>query len=510
MDSHIKLDGTSLKLADVERVALGQTRARLDPRARRRMVRSRRIIESLARGPEQIYGVNTGFGRLKDVRISQAKLAELQINLIRSHCAGVGEWLSETQTRSLMLLRANVLARGYSGVRPGVVELLLAMLNAGILPRIPSQGSVGASGDLAPLAHLALALIGEGEVTVKGRVLPASGALARRGMRPLKLQAKEGLALINGTQMMTALGTLTLLRSESLARHADLAGALSLEALKGSRRAFDARLEILRPHPGHAASAANLRRLLGHSSIERSHAGCGRVQDSYALRCMPQVHGATRDALAHARTVLQRELNSVTDNPILFPEDRELLSGGNFHGQPVALALDYLGIAVAELAGISERRLERLTNPDLSELPAFLTPDPGLHSGFMMAQVTAAALVSENKGLAHPASVDSIPTSAAQEDHVSMGAWAARKAWRILENAEQVVAIEILAACQGLDFHAPLRSSKALEAARRVVRRAVPRLVEDRVLAEDFRRMVELLRSRKILDAVTQVAGPLQ
>ena len=510
MMTNIILDGTSLTLVDVERVALGRAAARLHPKARRRMARSRRIIDDLARGREQIYGVNTGFGRLKDVRISPAKLADLQVNLIRSHCAGVGEWLPEEQIRSLMLLRANVLARGYSGVRPRVVDLLLAMLNTGILPRIPSQGSVGASGDLAPLAHLALPLIGEGEVTVKGRVLPASGALRRRGLRPLKLQAKEGLALINGTQMMTAIGTLALLRSESLARHADLAGALSLEALKGSRRAFDPRLEKLRPHPGHAVSASNLRRLLGHSPIERSHAGCGRVQDSYALRCMPQVHGASRDALSHARAVLEREINSVTDNPILFPERRDLLSGGNFHGQPVALALDYLGIAVAELAGISERRLERLTNPDLSELPAFLTPDPGLHSGFMMAQVTAAALVSENKGLAHPASVDSIPTSGAQEDHVSMGAWAARKALRILENAEQVLAIEILAACQGLDFHSPLKSSAALEAARRLVRRTVPRLVADRVLAEDIRRMVDLLRSRKILDAVSQVAGPLR
>jgi len=510
MLTHITLDGTSLRLADVERVALGEARARLHPRARRRMLRSRRIIDTLVRGREQIYGVNTGFGRLKDVCIPPKKLAELQVNLIRSHCAGVGDYLSEEQTRSLMLLRANVLARGYSGVRPRVVDLLLAMLNRGILPRIPSQGSVGASGDLAPLAHLALSLIGEGEVTVKGRLLPASGALRRRGLRPLALQAKEGLALINGTQMMAALGTLALLRSESLARHADIAGALSLEALKGSRRAFDPRLEKLRPHPGHAASAFNLRRLLGHSSIERSHAGCGRVQDSYALRCMPQVHGASRDALTHARAVLEREINSVTDNPILFPDDRELISGGNFHGQPVALALDYLGIAVAELAGISERRLERLTNPDLSELPAFLTPEPGLHSGFMMAQVTAAALVSENKGLAHPASVDSIPTSGAQEDHVSMGAWAARKALRILENAERVLAIEILAACQGLEFHAPLKSSAALETARRVVRRVVPRLAADRVLATDIARMVDLLRSRKILDALTPITGPLR
>jgi histidine ammonia-lyase len=310
--------------------------------------------------------------------------------------------------------------------------------------------------------------------------------------------------------MMTALGTLALLRGENLARHADLAGALSLEALKGSRRAFDRRIEKLRPHPGQAASASNLRLLLSHSEVERSHAGCDRVQDSYALRCMPQVHGASRDALSHVREVLEREINAVTDNPILFPGERELLSGGNFHGEPVAMALDYCGIALAELAGISERRIERLTNPDLSGLPAFLTPQPGLHSGFMMAQVTAAGLVSENKGLAHPASVDSIPTSAAQEDHVSMGAWAARKTMRILENSERVLAIELLAACQGLDFLAPLKTSPALEATRKALRREIPRLVGDRVLSSDMERMTDLLRSGKILHAAERVGGSLR
>ena len=510
MPEIVALDGASLKLADVERVALQGTLTRLDPRARHRMTRSRRIIDTLARGTAQIYGVNTGFGRLKDVRISPGSLAELQVNLIRSHCAGVGEYLTAEQTRALMLLRANVLARGFSGVRPRIVDLLVAMLNRNILPRIPSQGSVGASGDLAPLAHLALAMVGEGSVLFQGRLLPAASAFTRGGLKPVTLRAKEGLALINGTQMMTALGALAVQRCENLARHADLAGALSLEALKGSRRAFDPRIEALRPHPGQAASAFNLRRLLGHSSIERSHAGCGRVQDSYALRCMPQVHGASRDAFSHVRAVLEREINAVTDNPILFWQDQELLSGGNFHGQPVALALDYLGIAAAELAGISERRLERLTNPDLSGLPAFLTPQPGLHSGFMLAQVTAAALVSENKGLAHPASVDSIPTSGAQEDHVSMGAWAARKAFRILENAEQVLAIELLAACQGLDLLRPLRSSPPLEAAHRAVRRKIPRLDSDRVIADDLLRMVELLRSKQVLQAATRICGPLR
>ena len=510
MPDFISLDGTSLTPADVVQVALGGAAVRLHPRARRRMARARKLIDRLAAGRDRIYGVNTGFGRLMDVKISRGSLADLQVNLIRSHCAGVGDPLSDEQTRALMLLRANVLARGHSGVRPKVVDLILALLNRDILPRIPCQGSVGASGDLAPLAHLALPMLGEGELTIRGRVVPASRALKSAGLVPLKLQAKEGLALINGTQMMTALGTLALVGAENLARHADLAGALSLEALKGSRRAFDPRIERLRPHPGQAVSAGNLRRLLGRSEVERSHTGCGRVQDSYALRCMPQVHGASRDALAHVRAVLEREINAVTDNPLLFPGERELLSGGNFHGQPVAMALDYLGIAVAELASISERRVERLTNPDLSGLPAFLTPEPGLHSGFMMAQVTAAALVSENKGLAHPASVDSIPTSASQEDHVSMGAWAARKAVRILENAERVVAIEIMAACQGLDFLAPLKSSPPLEAARRAVRRVVPRLVSDRVLSADIARMADLLKSKRILGAVEHVTGRLR
>ena len=509
MQPIIFLDGASLSLEDVQRVSLRRARVRLAPGARRGMARARRVIDRLAQGTDPIYGVNTGFGRLKDVRIAPARLDALQINLIRSHCAGVGEPLDDGAVRALILLRANVLARAYSGVRPGVVEALLAMLNRDILPRIPSQGSVGASGDLAPLAHLALAVMGEGKVRAFGRELPARRAFARIGLAPVRLKAKEGIALINGTQLMTAVGALALARSENLARHADLAGALSLEALRGSRRAFDRRLERLRPHPGHAVSASNLRRLLGHSEVERSHADCGRVQDGYSLRCMPQVHGASRDAIAHVRGVLEREINAVTDNPILFAGKSELLPGGNFHGQPVSLALDYLSMALAGLACISERRLERLTNPDLSGLPAFLTRDPGFHSGFMMAQVTAAALVSENKGLAHPASVDSIPTSAAQEDHVSMGAWAARKALRILENAERVLAIEILAACQGLELLLPLKTSPALRAALRAVRKVVPSLDEDRVLSEDIERMTALLQSGRVLSAAESAAGPL-
>ncbi|HMC83576.1 MAG TPA: histidine ammonia-lyase [Candidatus Polarisedimenticolia bacterium] len=506
----VRIDGNSLSLEEVDRVAGRKARAVLSSSARRRMERGRRIIENLARGEDLVYGVNTGFGGLKGVRVPVDRLEILQANLIRSHCAGVGELLTAEQTRALMLLRANVLARGNSGVRPEVVDLLLAMLDRDLLPPIPSQGSVGASGDLAPLAHLVLAMIGEGRLRYAGRLLPAAPALRRARLRPLRLRAKEGLSLINGTQLMTALGTLALIRAENLLLHADLAGALSLEALQGSRRAFDRRIEKLRPHPGQAASAANLRTLLAHSEIEKSHARCGRVQDSYALRCMPQVHGAARDALVHVRGVLEREVNAVTDNPILFPAEGILISAGNFHGEPVAMVLDYLAIAVAEVASISERRIERLTNPDLSGLPAFLSPDPGLHSGFMMAQVTAAALVSENKGLAHPASVDSIPTSASQEDHVSMGAWAARKAVQVLENAERVVAIELMAGCQGLDFLAPLATSRPLEAARRAVRRVIPRLESDRVLSEDIVRMTALLRAGDIRGAVERETGPLR
>jgi histidine ammonia-lyase len=508
--SLLALDGRSLTLEDVGRVAAGGARVRLAASARRRMLRSRRVIESLARGGESIYGVNTGFGRLKGVAISADRLEDLQANLVRSHCAGVGDPLPAEATRALMLLRANVLARGHSGVRPELVDLLLQMLNRNLLPPIPEQGSVGASGDLAPLAHLALALMGEGEIRTGRGTAPAREALRRARLRPLRLQAKEGIALINGTQLMGALGSLALLRMESLAVHADIAGALSLEALRGSRKPFDPRLGNLRPHPGQISCAANLRALLAHSAIERSHAGCGRVQDCYSLRCMPQVHGAARDAAAHVREVLEREINAVTDNPILFPGPRDLVPGGNFHGEPVAMALDYLAIAAAELASISERRLERLTNPDLSGLPAFLATDPGLHSGLMMAQVTAAALVSENKGLAHPASVDSIPTSAAQEDHVSMGAWASRKAMRVVENAERVVAIELLAACQGLDLLRPLRTSRPLESVKRVFRRGIPRLAGDRVLSRDIECSVQALRSGSLRRAAEKVCGRLQ
>ena len=495
------LDGRTLTLDDVEAIALG-ARAALARGAARRVAAARRAVERATRGGARVYGVNTGFGHLAQVSIPEAKLAELQLNLVRSHAAGVGDPLPIPVVRAVLALRANCLARGHSGIRLETLEALVSMLDRDVVPVVPERGSVGASGDLAPLAHVALALVGEGEVFHRGRRVPAAQALRRARIAPPTLAAKEGLALINGTQVMTAIGALALLRAERLAAVADVAGAMTLEALKGSHRAFDPRLHDARPHPGQLRSAANLRRLLAGSEIERSHADCGKVQDAYSLRCMPQVHGAVRDALAHVRAVLSIEINASTDNPMVFAESGELVSGGNFHGQPVALALDHLAAAACSLATIAERRVERLTNPDLSELPAFLTPEPGLHSGFMMAHVTAAALVSENKVLAHPASVDTIPTSAAKEDHVSMGVTAAWKAARIVDNVEAVLAIEILAAAQGLDFVRPLRPGHGVAAAHRAVRRVVPRLERDRVLSADIAAMRGAIRDGRILRAV--------
>ena len=503
------LDGRTLTLEDVESISRGG-RARLAPAAARRVAASRRAVERATRGGARVYGVNTGFGHLAQVSIPDDRLEELQLNLVRSHAAGVGEPLPVPVVRAVLALRANCLARGHSGIRLSTLERLVAMLDRGVAPVVPERGSVGASGDLAPLAHVALGLVGEGEAFFRGRRVPAATALRRARIVPPKLAAKEGLALINGTQVMTAIGALALLRAERLATIADVAGAMTLEALKGSHRAFDRRLHAARPHPGQIRSASNLRHLLADSEIERSHADCGKVQDAYSLRCMPQVHGAVRDALAHVRAVLSVEINASTDNPMVFTEQGDLVSGGNFHGQPVALALDHLATAVCSLGTISERRIERLTNPDLSELPAFLTPDPGLHSGFMMAHVTAAALVSENKILAHPASVDTIPTSAAKEDHVSMGVTAAWKASRVVDNVETVLAIELLAAAQGLDFLRPLRPGRGVAAAWRAARRVVARLDADRVLATDIERMRVAIadgRMRKAVEGMVDGKG---
>ncbi|HIA04908.1 MAG TPA: histidine ammonia-lyase [Myxococcales bacterium] len=468
-----------------------------------------RIETHLGPGKPLHYGINTGFGALAEVRIDDSQIRQLQHNLVRSHACGVGDPLSEDVVRAIMLLRAQVLALGYSGCRPEVVQQIAAFLNHGIHPVIPKKGSVGASGDLAPLAHLALGLTGEGMVNYNGAEMIAKQALDATGLSPLELRAKEGLCLINGTQAMTGIGTLLLYRAEKLAKSCDLIGAITVEALTDSRTAFDPVIHQLRPHPGQVVSAANLFALLDNSEIMASHENCDRVQDPYSLRCMPQVHGATRDSLKYVRQVLEVEINAVTDNPLVFDDDR-ILSGGNFHGQPVAIALDLAAIGIAELANISERRIEQLVNPALnSGLPAFLAPNVGLNSGFMIAQVTAAALVSENKRLAVPASVDSIPSSANREDHVSMGMHSAVKALEVLTNVETVLAIELLCAGQGIDFRRPLRSAPGVEAAHAVLRKYVEKLQDDRILYPDIHLALELLQSTELLDAAESAIGPL-
>ncbi len=502
----VVLDGRSLTLDDLDAVCLHGARVDVAPHARVAVDASRAAIEAILAAGETVYGVNTGFGHLAHVRVGPADLARLQQNLLRSHAVGVGGPFGPETTRAIMLLRANVLAAGHSGVRAVVLDTLLALLNEGIDPWLPRQGSVGASGDLAPLAHLALVLIGEGFVRGSdGARAPAGPALEAAGITPIALAAKEGLALINGTQAMTGLGALVVNRCERLARSADIVGALSVEAQLGSHTPFDARLHALRPHPGQIASATLLRRLLHGGGVAGSHEDCEKVQDAYSFRCMPQVHGAARDAIAQAAAVLGREINSVTDNPTVFADTGEVLSGGNFHGQPVAMVLDYLALGAGEIGSISERRIEQLVNPKLSGLPPFLVAEPGLNSGFMMAQVTAAALVSESKLLCHPASSDSIPTSANQEDHVSMGPIAARKGFRILENSEQILGIELLVACQAIDMHAPLRPSAALCAVHDEVRAHVPYLDADRVLHPELEEAARLIRSGVLLD----VALPL-
>jgi histidine ammonia-lyase len=503
------LDGNRLTLADLEAVAREGRPVALDAAARDAVTASRAVVDAAVAKGAVVYGVNTGFGNFADVVIAPAQLGELQLNLVRSHAVGVGELLDEAETRALMLLRANVLAKGLSGVRLQTLERLVELLNARIHPAVPGQGSVGASGDLAPLAHLALALVGEGPVRAAGGLEPAADALRRAGLAPVVLEAKEGLALINGTQLMTAVAGLWLAEAWRLARTADVAGALTLDALLGTDVAFDPRIHAARPHPGQQASAANLRRLLAGSPLRESHRDCGKVQDAYSLRCIPQVHGAARDALTYATRTVDVEMNAATDNPMVFAETGELLSGGNFHGEPVAMAADVIAIAVAEIGAISERRIERLVNPTLSGLPAFLTNDGGLQSGLMMAHVTAAALASENKTLAHPASVDSIPTSANKEDHVSMGVTAARKAARAVANTRRILAIELVAACQALEFRRPLRTSAALEAVHARVRETVAAYGRDRSLSAEIEALAGRVAAGALADAAAAVCGTL-
>jgi histidine ammonia-lyase len=505
----LRLGDDELTLEALAAVARGQRRVEIGTRAHAAMVRARQVVDAVVAGGDAapaVYGVNTGFGALAEVRISWAQVTQLQQNLVRSHAAGVGLPLPRDAVRGMMLLRAAVLATGRSGARAVCCERLCELLNAGVHPVIPARGSVGASGDLAPLAHLALGMIGEGQAEYRGQTLPAIEALQLAGISPLVLEAKEGLTLLNGTQHMTAVGGLAVYDAEATCRIADIAGALSLEALKGTARAFDARVIAARPHPGQIAVAQVLRELLAGSPIAESHKDCGKVQDPYSLRCMPQVHGASRDMLAFARTVLEREAASSTDNPLVFidgPEGDEMISGGNFHGQPVAIALDAAAIAVAELANISERRIEQLVNPHLSSgLPPFLAPDSGLNSGFMIAQVSAAALVSENKILAHPASVDSIPSSAGREDHVSMGATAALKLATIESHVRDVLAIELLCAAQGLDLRRPLRTTPKLEAIHAVIRSRVPPMMVDRPLSPDIAAVRSLIDDGSLLAAL--------
>jgi histidine ammonia-lyase len=495
----LAISGNDLSLAQLFAAVFDAEPVTLAPDARARMQTSRALVERVIASGQTVYGVNTGFGELAEVRISSDQIRQLQVNLVRSHCCGVGAPLAEHEVRAMLLLRANTLAKGLSGIRPVVVETLCAMLNAGVHPIIPAQGSVGASGDLAPLAHLAAVAIGEGEAIYKRTCMPGAEAMQRAGITPLVLEAKEGLSLLNGTQGMLALLALALREAESLADSADVAAALSLDALQGSPAAFDPRITAARPFPGAIQAARNLTRLNAGSTIRESHRSAEkdpRVQDAYSLRCTPQVHGAARDALTSIRVTLEVELNSATDNPLVFVSDKgqgEVISGGNFHGQPLAMAADQLAIALATLGGISERRIEHMTNPNVSLLPPFLTREPGLNSGFMLAQVTAAALASENKALATPYSVDSIPTSGDKEDYVSMGMSAARRLRPMLDNLRHIVAIELLCACQGIDFLAPLRTGAEAQRAYDLVRSVSPRVDADRPLSPDIAAVSALL-----------------
>jgi histidine ammonia-lyase len=498
----LELTGEHLRIADVWDVAIGGRPTTLGEGGRQRAAAARAFLEDQV--GDHTYGVNTGFGRFVSQSIPPEQAADLQLRLLRSHACGVGDPYPDEVVRAAMLLRANTLAKGFSGVRVETIELLLHILGAGIVPRVPSRGSVGASGDLAPLAHLALPLVGEGEATIEGRRMSGAEALARAGLSPITLEAKEGLSLINGTQFMTAMASLALVRAERLARVADVACALSVEALQATPTSFHPAIHAARPLPGQQQSAATLRALLEGSAIVEAHRWCDKVQDAYSLRCAPQVHGASRDLLDYVARTVAVELNAATDNPLVLLDEGLIVSNGNFHGQPIAMGLDCLAIACAELASISERRTERLVNPSLSDgLPPFLVArEEGLNSGFMIPQYVAAALVSENKALSHPGSVDSIPTSAGQEDHVSMGNGAGLKALQVVANAERVLAIELLAGAQAVEFLAPLQPGRGVSAARAFVRTLSERVREDRSLSDDIERVASAIRDGSVLAAV--------
>jgi histidine ammonia-lyase len=508
----VRLNGNDLTFTDLHEVVYRRRPVLPSGDAREKINAARGVIDTLVENNELAYAITTGVGKLSDVRIEPAQILELQVNLIRSHCTGVGEPLSQEETRAMMLLRANSLAKGCSGVRVEVIDLLCGMLNRGVHPVVPSQGSVGASGDLAPLAHLALGMIGEGESIFENTKMSGGEALRRAGLKPLVPKAKEAISLINGTQAMLAVGALSLLQAETLAATADVLGAMSLDALHGTDVAFDDRIHAARPHAGQMKVAANLRGLIAGSQIRESHKNCGRVQDAYSLRCIPQVHGAVRDTLEFCRRTFEIEMNSAVDNPLVFVRktgdevEGDVISGGNFHGQPLAFALDYMAIALTALAGISERRIERLVNPALNEgLPPFLAADAGTNSGFMMPQVTAAALASENKVLAHPASADSITTSGNKEDYVSMGMAAAIKLKRIVANTTNVLAIEACAAAQALDFLAPLNTSDVLARVHAAIRRVSPTVERDRVLAQDIFSIASIITEGILAEAITTI-----
>jgi len=509
MEEHIILNGNDFILEDLIKIARNRVGIGISNESKSRINKARKLIDRWVKNGERIYGVTTGFGALSDVTISYEDTKKLQKNILFSHAAGIGRHMEADVVRAMMALRVNDFCRGNSGLRIETIEKLSQLLNEGIVPVVPEKGSVGASGDLVPMAHLALVLIGEGEAFVDGERMSGARALRKRSLSPLVLEAGEGLALINGTQFMIALGCLALHDALNLCKHSDIAASMSLETLMGTRSAFDPRIHAARPHTGQIKAADNMLRITENSGITSSHHDCSRVQDAYTLRCSPQVHGASWDAFGYVDNIIRVEMNSSTENPLIFTESEEFLSGGNFHGQPLALACDFLGIAISELANISERRIERLVNPQLSGLPAFLIEDGGLNSGFMIAQYAAASLVSENKVLAHPASVDSIPTSANKEDHVSMGSIAARKCRDIVANTEEVIAIELLCATQGIDLFTNVKAGNGTLAAYNVIRSKVGYMKEDRILSTDIAKVKELLREGSIVKAVEDTVGGL-
>ncbi len=501
------MDGMSLE--DLVAIAREGYKVRLTKESEDRIINARKMIEKWVKEERAIYGVTTGFGALSDVTISKEDTRRLQENILMSHAAGVGNILDNETVRAVMALRIKDLARGHSGICLETVSHLIDLLNRGVWPVVPEKGSVGASGDLAPLAHLCLVLIGKGEAFYEGQRISGIEGLKKCGLKPLQLKAGEGLALVNGTQVMTAIGGLSVYDAINLSKMTDIAAAMSLEVLMGSKTEFDQRIHQVRPHPGQAAAADNMDRITRDSEIITSHKDCSRIQDAYTLRCSPQVHGASKDAITYARKVVETEMNSSTNNPLIFSESQEFLLGGNFHGQPVALALDFLCMAISEFANISERRIERLVNPQLSGLPAFLVSDGGLNSGFMLAQYTAASLVSENKVLSHPACVDSIPTSANKEDHVSMGTISARKLREIVRNTEHVIAIELLCGAQAMDLFTNMKPGEGTLIAYKIIRDEVPHLEKDRIISKDIETMVHLMRSEKIIEEIERVVGKL-